>query len=221
MKRPLIAVLSEGVLSLYDIQAKQIETWTPSDISSPKLWCWNNNVLLLSVGSLGKLDASGSQRGITWSKLTATPQGCLNPDLQIRDVSASDSGGLCVTLTDGFADTSNCEQTFTLDPTTGRHIAGCQIAELSSSSAIVNSPSGRYQAEFGDPTLGDEQYYRSAHLVDRQSKHALKLDSLNLLERDANVTWLQDERAVVLAGRLISLPELKVVVAGDAACVVH
>lgn len=49
----------------------------------------------------------------------------------------------------------------------------------------------------------------------------MRLDSLHVLQRDADVTWLQDKQAVVLAGKLVTLPTMSITVKGESACVVR
>jgi hypothetical protein len=213
-----VAVLSEGVLSLYDSGAKRVQTAELGDLPAPTLRCWNTSALILSPHSWGRLDTGSSEAKLVWSKLSPKPEGCLNPTLQIRDAVPSKAGALCVTVTDGFSDTATCERTFTLDPMSGSYLPGCQVADFGPAGDPVASPSGRYRVEFGELVEGDETYYRSAIIVDGRGKHSLKLDDLNVAQRESPVTWLAGEAGVVFAGRLITLPELRVTVEGNSAC---
>src|SRR5690606_39098979 len=106
------------------------------------------------------------------------PNGCLNPVLQVRGVTPSASGGLCVTIADGFADTFTCEQTYEFDPVSGRHGVRCHIAEFGLKRAQASSPSGRYEVSFDAAAQGDDDYFRSATLVDREAKRSVRFDSL-------------------------------------------
>ena len=119
-----VAVLSEGVLSLYDSGARRVQTAVLGDVPAPTLRCWNTSALILSPHSWGRLDAGSSEAKLVWSKLSPKPEGCLNPTLQIRDAVPSKAGALCVTVTDGFSDTATCERTFTLDPMSGSYLPG-------------------------------------------------------------------------------------------------
>lgn len=142
--------------------AKHLRTVDAGRTPSPVLSCWKSSVLIIGTDSWGKVDVTDFKSDITWSKFLARPDDCLNPVLQVRQVTPSASGGLCVTIADGFADTFTCEQTYEFDPQSGRHGVGCQIAAFESKGARASSPSGRYQVSFDAAVHGDEDYFRAA-----------------------------------------------------------
>lgn len=213
----MVAVLDENGLTLLNHAFESLGT-TPMQGGMDRTACSQGRVVVTNGERVGIVDVDGPD--VRWREVPRGGQQCESTTREVIRLEEDEEGrAICLELVDGPPSTASCNyfQKYFIDTDRWQAVDVCPTSGKQEERLV--GPQGRFRIERGPEVEGDYGYLSSAVLIDSKSDRRLELLSRPRRTSQLDLQWGADERVVVVAGKVLSLPDMKVRAEGHSACI--